>query len=119
MTSLSTKGALEAAAIEVCDAIRRHAKICQEEAKNVSAVVRAGEDLTRAVLNYEVTLRAISGWSNPIRHLGPLPLFGDRLHRDGSTPDTRRSSTPDGRSRAPHAEPDQIRRECLPLSSYP
>jgi len=85
---LSTKGALEAAAIEVCDAIRRHAKICQEEAKNVSAVVRAGEDLTRAVLNYEVTLRAISGWSNPIRHLGPLPLFGDRLHRDGGGDET-------------------------------
>ena len=33
--------------------------------------------------------------------------------RDGSTPDTRRSSTPDSRSHARHARIDQLRPECL------
>jgi hypothetical protein len=79
---------LAAAAGEVCDAIRRHAELCQDEPENVGAVVRAGEALIRAVLDYEAALRATSGWSNPMRHLGPLPLFengNDRGGEDGET----------------------------------
>jgi len=70
---------LEVVAAEVCDAIRRHAEICQDQPENVGVVVQAGEALSKAVLDYEVSLRATSGWSNPIRHLGPLPLFAERV----------------------------------------
>lgn len=76
---MSGRGALEVAAGAVCDAIHRHAETCRDEPENVSAVVQAGEVLCRAVLDYEAALRATSGWSNPIRHLGSLPLFKDRL----------------------------------------
>jgi hypothetical protein len=81
---LSSEEILEATVVEVCRAIRRHAGICRDEPENVGAVVRAGEALIRAVLDYEVALRAVSGWSNPIRHLGPLPLFEDRLVHGGA-----------------------------------
>jgi hypothetical protein len=80
---VSEDGALPAAARAVGDAIRRHAEICQDEPGNVGAVVGAGEALCAAVLAYEKTLAAVSGWSNPIRHLGPLPLFADGAPRPG------------------------------------
>jgi hypothetical protein len=56
-------------------AIRQHAKTCRIEPDNAAAVVRAGEALCAAVLEYEAVLAATSGWSNPLRQLGPLPVF--------------------------------------------
>jgi hypothetical protein len=66
------------AADVVCEAIRRHAATCEREPRNVAAVIRDGEALCEAVLQYEAALRATSGWSNPLRYLGPLPLFDDQ-----------------------------------------
>jgi len=73
--TLSTEGALASAADKVCAAIRRHAATCEQRPDDVGAVVREGEALSQAVLDYEAVLGAESGWSNPIRHLGPLPVF--------------------------------------------
>lgn len=74
---MTRNGTLELAASDVCEAIRRHAKICEEGPDNVGDVVLAGEALREAVIRYEKVLSATSGWSNPIRHLGRLPLFED------------------------------------------
>jgi hypothetical protein len=89
VSSLNGKGSLEVAATRVCDAIRRHAATCQDEPENVAAVIQAGEALSKAVLEYEEVLRSTSGWSNPIRHLGPLPLF-----RESATPVADSDTTP-------------------------
>src|SRR5918996_5658175 len=69
-----------AAAVRVSNAIRHHAEVCADEPDNVSAVVQAGEALCGAMLHYETVLHAASGWSMPVRHLGPLPLFGTERH---------------------------------------
>lgn len=66
---------LAAAAARVCEAIRVHAATCQREPDNAEAVVRDGEALRVVVLDYEAILAKESGWSLPLRHLGPLLMF--------------------------------------------
>lgn len=69
----------EAVAREVCQAIEGHARVVLDEPDNIKRVIDAGNMLRDAVLRYETALRAASGWSNPIRHLGRLPMYsGDR-----------------------------------------
>src|SRR5919197_3232354 len=55
-------GRVMLAADVVCEAIRRHAATCEREPRNVAAVIRDGEALCEAVLQYEAALRATSGW---------------------------------------------------------
>jgi hypothetical protein len=72
---------LRLAAEKVCEALRIHADVCARNPEDVGAVIRAGEALVRAVVEHERVLGATAGWSSPIRHLGPLPIFdtaGDR-----------------------------------------
>jgi hypothetical protein len=75
VSPLPADSGLTTAAATVCAAIRYHATTCEQEADNPEAVIAAGKALADAVLEYETVLRAASGWSSPIRHLGPLPLF--------------------------------------------
>jgi hypothetical protein len=88
-----------AAAVRVSDAIHYHAEVCADEPDNVSAAIQAGEALCRAVLHYETVLHATSGWSMPVRHLGPLPLFGAERqvparneHQETPSPETEAAS---------------------------
>ncbi len=94
-------GRVLVAADAVCEAIRRHAATCERESGNVAAVIRDGEALCEAVLEYEKVLGATSGWSNPLRHLGPLPLFDDG--RAGAAQVDSNGATPQGGGASPPA----------------
>jgi hypothetical protein len=63
----------------VAGAIQEHARVVRDNPDDSAHVVRAGEALREAVLEYEVALRETSGWSNPIRHLGRLPMYSSDL----------------------------------------
>lgn len=67
--------ALVAAASRVAHAIKWHATVCVANPRDVAAIVAVGEELVESVLHYERVLRDSTGWSNPLRHLGSLPMF--------------------------------------------
>lgn len=62
------------AARSVGEAVEAHARACVDDASNVAGIIEAGEVLVAAVLEYERRLLD-TGWSNPIRHLGRLPVY--------------------------------------------
>lgn len=69
------KKTLDEAVNAVCLALRSHADSCRENSTDIATVIRDGEALVEAVLDYERALSASTGWTTPIRHLGPLPIF--------------------------------------------
>lgn len=71
-----TEKTLDEVVNAVCLALRGHADSCREDPNDIATVIRNGEALVQAVLDYERALAASTGWSMPIRHLGPLPIFG-------------------------------------------
>lgn len=73
----STPPSLEEAARKVGAAIEAHAGVVSDDPNDVLRVIEAGDVLRRAVLDYETILMDSSGWSNPIRHLGRLPMFSE------------------------------------------
>lgn len=66
---------LRAAVQSVCQALDTHARVVLEDRDDVPRVIEAVNALQAAVLAYEAALMESSGWSNPIRHLGRLPLY--------------------------------------------
>jgi hypothetical protein len=66
---------LLAAADEVRRTIEIHANTCLADREDVRRIVQAGQALNAAVLEYEQRLMEATGWSNPIRHLGLLPMY--------------------------------------------
>lgn len=63
------------AASAVAAAVEVHARMAADEDSDVASVISAGVALRDAVLQYEERLIADTGWSNPIRHLGRLPVY--------------------------------------------
>lgn len=62
---------LLAAADLVAEAVRSHALACSSMPSHPASVVAAGEALVSAVRAYEELIADRTGWSNPLRHLGP------------------------------------------------
>jgi hypothetical protein len=55
----------------VCSALSTFSREASEEPYFPPDVVAAGVDLIDALLKYEAKLNEVTGWSLPIRHLGP------------------------------------------------
>ncbi len=72
------------AAESLSQAVDAHARACLADATDVVSIIKAGEVLVAAVLEYERRLMD-TGWSNPIRHLGRLPAYMSDDMRDAGT----------------------------------
>ncbi len=79
---MTTSAELQGTIDTVSKAMSEHIRACAD-GEPVPTIVARGEEMVRAMLEYERLLGETYGWSNPIRHLGP-PL-------DESTPSTGRS----------------------------
>ena len=78
---------LMAAVDQVCGALQAHARVALAGA-DVLSIIQAGNALRSAVLKYEQVLRETTRWSNPIRHLGRLPMYySGEEHRSGEDGD--------------------------------
>ena len=88
---MSERFALIDAAKAVGEALLRHAAVCSNSPDDFRTVIEAGEVLVSAVNVYEQVLHAQTGWSNPIRHLGPIP----GLDQDGLVEPTSHQRTTD------------------------
>lgn len=62
------------AARAVCQAVEAHAQLCLADSNDVLGIIGTGERLVAAMLEYERRL-SDTGWSNPLRHLGRMPLY--------------------------------------------
>lgn len=81
-------GDLGALAEEVGSRLADHARVCTDVEARPEDVARAGEAAVSALLAYERRLGVLTGWSNPLRHLGPVPvhdgLVDDRSAAEGA-----------------------------------
>lgn len=73
MSESGKADSIESSISLVESALRAHARAVQHHPENVAAIIEAGNALRQEVLEYERVLMDETGWSNPVRHLGPQP----------------------------------------------
>lgn len=72
MSEFETADNIESGISLVESALRAHARAAQQHPDDIAAIIEAGNAVRQEVLKYERILMHETGWSNPIRHLGPL-----------------------------------------------
>ena len=83
MSESETANSIDSSISLIESALRAHARAVQHYPENVAAIIEAGNAIRQEILRYERVLMDETGWSNPIRYLGPQPAHS-RAQREDS-----------------------------------